>query len=56
MSLNDRVQKLRGKLRALRRRRVEVHLPNNLMDAADTSARHHECYRRDIVTYALRII
>jgi len=55
MSLNNRVQKHRDKLRALRRRRLEVYLLNNLMDAADTFARHHECYRRDIVTYALNI-
>ncbi len=54
MSVNDRVQKHRDELRALRRRRLEVHLPNNLIDAADTFARHHKRYLRDIVTYALK--
>ena len=54
MSVNDRVQKHRDELRALRRRRLEVHLPNNLINAADMFARKHKRYLRDIVTYALK--
>ena len=54
MSVNARVQKHREKLRAVRRRRLEVHLPNDLIDAADTFARQHQRYLRDIVTYALK--
>lgn len=54
MSVNDRVQKHRNKLRAVRRRRLEVHLPNDLIAAADTFARQHKRYLRDIVGYALK--
>ncbi|MEO7859913.1 MAG: hypothetical protein ABIU05_05625 [Nitrospirales bacterium] len=54
MSLNDRVQKHRDKLRALCRRRLEVYLPNDLIDATDTFARNHKRYVRDIVAYALK--
>ncbi|HSL02519.1 MAG TPA: hypothetical protein VK901_03145 [Nitrospiraceae bacterium] len=54
MSVNARVQKHREKLRAVRRRRLEVHLPNDLIDAANTFARQHERYLRDIVYYALK--
>jgi hypothetical protein len=54
MSVNSRVQKHRDKLRALRRRRLEVHLPNDLIVAADTFARHHNRYLRDILVYALK--
>ena len=54
MSVNSRVQKHRDRLRALRRRRLEVHLPDDLIDAADTFARQHKRYLRDIITYALK--
>ena len=54
MSVNARVQKHREKLQGLRRRRLEVHLPNDLIEAADTFARKHKRYRRDIVTLALK--
>lgn len=54
MSVNARVQKHREKLRAVRRRRLEVHLPKDLIDAANTFARQHERYLRDIIAYALQ--
>ena len=54
MSVNARVQKHREKLRAVRRRRLEVHLPNDLIDVANTFARQHERHLRDIIAYALQ--
>ena len=54
MSVKSHVQKHRDKLWALRRRRLEVHLPNDLINAADMFARKHKRYLCDIVTYALK--
>lgn len=54
MSVNARVQKHRGKLRSMRRRRLEVHLPTDLIEAADAFAKRHERSVRHIVYYALQ--
>ena len=54
MSVNARVQKHREKLRAVRRRRLDIHLPTDLIEAADTFAKRHERYVRDVVYSALR--
>jgi hypothetical protein len=54
MTANARVQKHREKLRAAGRRRLDVHLPNDLIEAACTIAIHHKRYLRDIVYYALK--
>ena len=54
MSVTARVQRHRDKLRAVRRRRLDVHLPNDLIEAANTFARQHDRYLRDIVAYALK--
>jgi metal-responsive CopG/Arc/MetJ family transcriptional regulator len=54
MSVNARVAKHRKKLRAAGRRRLDVHLPNDLVEAADTFAKQHERYVRDVVSSALR--
>lgn len=54
MSVKTRVQKHRDKLRAVRRRRLDVRLPNELIDAANTFARQHDRHLRDIVVFALK--
>ena len=54
MSVKTRVQKHRDKLRAVLCRRLEVHLPNDLIDAANTFARQYERYLRHIIAYALQ--
>ena len=54
MSVNARVQKHREKLRAVHRRRLEVHLPNDLIEAADTFAKRHERSVRHVVYSALQ--
>ena len=54
MNENARVQKHRNKLRALRRRRLEVHLPTDLIEAADTFAKRHERSVRHVVYSALK--
>ena len=54
MSVNSRVQKHRDKLRAVRRLRLEVHLPNDLVEAADTFAKRHERFVRHVVYSALK--
>ena len=54
MSVKSRIQKHRDRPWALRRRRLEMHLPNDLIGAANTFARQHKRYLRDIVTYALK--
>jgi len=53
MSVNARVQKHRDKLKGFRRRRLDLHLPKDLVEAADTFAKQHRRYIRDIVGYAL---
>lgn len=47
-------QKHREKLRAMRRRRLEVHLPNDLIEAACRIARQRKRYLREIVYSALK--
>lgn len=54
MSVKARVQKHRDKLRAVRRTRLDVHLPYDLVEAADMFAKNHERYMRDIVASALK--
>lgn len=54
MTAKARTQKHREKLRALRRQRLEVHLPNDLIEAARTLARYHKRCLRDIVHSALK--
>lgn len=54
MTAKARTQKHREKLRAVRRRRLEVHLPNHLIEAARTIATCHKRYLRDIVYHALK--
>ena len=54
MSVTSRVQKHRDKLRAVHRRRLEVHLPNDLIEAADTFAKRHERSVRHVVYSALQ--
>ena len=54
MGVNSRVQKHRDKLQAVRRRRLEVHLPTDLIEAAYTFAKRHERYVRDVVYSALK--
>jgi hypothetical protein len=53
MTAKARTRKHRQKLRAARRRRLEVHLPTDLIEAACLIAKHHKRYLRDIVYYAL---
>lgn len=54
MTAKTRTQKHREKLRAVRRRRLEVHLPNHLIEVARTIAIRHKRYLRDIVYHALK--
>ena len=54
MSVNSRVQKHRDKSRADGRRRLEVHLSTDLIEAADTFAKRHERSVRHVVYSALR--
>ena len=54
MSVNSRVQKHREKLQAERRRRLDIHLPNDLIEAADTFAKRHERSVRHVVYSALQ--
>lgn len=54
MTAKTRTQKHREKLRAVRRRHLEVHPPNDLIEAARTIARNHKRYLRDIVYSALK--
>lgn len=54
MTAKARTQKHREKLRAVRRRHLEVHLANDLIEAARTIARNHKRYLRDIVYSALK--
>ena len=54
MSVNARVQKHREKLRAVRRRRLDIHLPTDLIEAADNFAKRHERSVRHVVYSALK--
>lgn len=54
MTGKARTKKHRQKLRASRRRRLEVHLPNDLIEAACLIAKHHKLCLRDIVYNALK--
>jgi len=54
MTINARVQKHRDKLRAYRRRRLDVHLPGALVEAAILFARQHDGHVRNVVYSALR--
>ena len=54
MTAKARTQKHREKLRAVRRRRLEVHLPNHLIEAARTIAIQQKRYLRDIVYDTLK--
>ena len=54
MTAKARTRKHRQKLRAARQRRMEVHLPNDLIEAACQIAKHHKRYLREIVYYALK--
>lgn len=52
MSVNVRVQKHRDKLK-YHRRRLDLHLPKDLVEAADTFAKQNGRYIRHIVASAL---
>ena len=52
MSINSHVQKHRDQFWAVRRRPPEVHLPNDLIDAANSFIRKQNRYLRNIVAYA----
>ena len=54
MTAKARTKKHREKLKAFRRRRLEVHLPNDVIEAARTIARNHQRYLRDVVYSALK--
>ena len=53
-SVNSRVQKHRDRLRAVHRRRVDVHLPNHLVEAATSFAKQHQRPLRSIIVFALQ--
>ena len=54
MTAKARTKKHREKLKAFRRRRLEVHLPNDVIEAARTIARNHQRHLRDVVHSALK--
>ena len=54
MTAKARTQKHREKLKAFRRRRLEVHLPNDMIEAARPIARNEQRCLREIVSYALK--
>lgn len=54
MTAKARTQKHREKLRAVGRRRLEVPLSNDLIEAAHTIARDHKRHLREVVYSALK--